>query len=110
MIRDITIGQYYPAKSVLHRLDPRTKFLGTLGFLISVFLFHTFLGYAVATVFLVAMIAISKVPVKFMFKGLKAIVMILGLTGHASMWFAVFADTGVAMLCILNSVRILYKK
>ena len=42
MIRDITIGQYYPAKSVLHRLDPRTKFLGTLGFLISVFLFHTF--------------------------------------------------------------------
>ena len=69
MIRDITIGQYYPAKSVLHRLDPRTKFLGTLGFLISVFLFHTFLGYAVATVFLVAMIAISKVPVKFMFKG-----------------------------------------
>ena len=66
MIRDITIGQYYPAKSVLHRLDPRTKFLGTLGFLISVFLFHTFLGYAVATAFLVAMIAISKVPVKFM--------------------------------------------
>ena len=80
MIRDITIGQYYPAKSVLHRLDPRTKFLGTLGFLISVFLFHTFLGYAVATAFLVAMIAISKVPVKFMFKGLKAIVMILLIT------------------------------
>ena len=80
MIRDITIGQYYPAKSVLHRLDPRTKFLGTLGFLISVFLFHTFLGYAVATVFLIAMIAISKVPVKFMFKGLKAIVMILLIT------------------------------
>ena len=51
MIRDITIGQYYPAKSVLHRLDPRTKFLGTLGFLISVFLFHTFLGYAVQPYF-----------------------------------------------------------
>ena len=80
MIRDITIGQYYPAKSVLHRLDPRTKFLGTLGFLISVFLFHTFLGYAVATVFLAVMIAISRVPVKFMFKGLKAIVMILLIT------------------------------
>ena len=85
MIRDITIGQYYPAKSVLHRLDPRTKFLGTLGFLISVFLFHTFLGYAVATAFLVAMIAISKVPVKFMFKGLKAIVMIL-VQYHPDAW------------------------
>ena len=41
---------------------------------------------------------------------IKALVMVLGLTGHASMWFAVFADTGVAMLCILNSIRILYKK
>lgn len=40
----------------------------------------------------------------------KAIFMILGLTGHASMWMAVFADTGVAMICILNSIRVLYKK
>jgi Cd2+/Zn2+-exporting ATPase len=40
----------------------------------------------------------------------KLIVMILGLTGHASMWMAVFADSGVAMLCVLNSVRMLYKK
>ncbi|MGN1148111.1 MAG: heavy metal translocating P-type ATPase [Lachnospiraceae bacterium] len=40
----------------------------------------------------------------------KALVMILGLAGIASMWLAVFADTGVAMLCILNSIRILYKK
>ena len=41
---------------------------------------------------------------------IKAGVMLLGLLGHASMWMAVFADTGVAMLCILNSIRILYKK
>lgn len=80
MLRDITLGQYYPADSVLHNLDPRTKFLGTLAFIISVFVFHTIPGYAVATVFLAAMIALSKVPVKFMFKGLKAIVMILLFT------------------------------
>ena len=42
--------------------------------------------------------------------GIKAIVMVLGLTGHASMWLAVFADSGVAMLCVLNSIRLLYKK
>ena len=42
--------------------------------------------------------------------GIKAIVMILGLCGMASMWMAVFADSGVAMLCVLNSIRILYKK
>ena len=41
---------------------------------------------------------------------IKFAVMILGLLGHASMWMAVFADSGVAMLCVLNSIRILYKK
>ena len=80
MLRDITLGQYYPANSVLHRLDPRTKFLGTLAFIISVFVFHTFPGYAVATVFLAGLIILSKVPVKFMFKGLKAIMVILLVT------------------------------
>lgn len=41
---------------------------------------------------------------------IKIAVMILGLAGHPNMWLAVFADTGVAMLCVLNSIRILYKK
>lgn len=41
---------------------------------------------------------------------IKILVMILGLCGFASMWMAVFADTGVAMLCVLNSIRVLYKK
>ena len=80
MIRDITIGQYYPAESRLHRLDPRTKFIGTLVFIVSIFLFHTIPGYAVATIFLASMIWLSKVPVKFIFKGLKAIFMIMLFT------------------------------
>ena len=50
MIRDITIGQYYPAKSVLHRLDPRVKLTCTLLYLISLFLFKSIPGYIVATV------------------------------------------------------------
>jgi Cd2+/Zn2+-exporting ATPase len=40
----------------------------------------------------------------------KLLVMVLGLMGHASMWLAVFADSGVAMLCVLNSIRMLYRK
>ena len=52
MIRDITIGQYYPADSVLHRLDPRVKLVGTLVFLISLFLFNNFIGYVIAGLFL----------------------------------------------------------
>lgn len=80
MIRDITLGQYYPADSILHKMDPRAKLVGTMVFIISVFVFHTFPGYAVATLFLAGMIIISKVPPKFMFKGLKAIVMLLMIT------------------------------
>ena len=70
MIRDITIGQYYPAKSVLHRLL----------YLISLFLFDGFAGYIVATVFLVSIIKLSKVPFKFIVKGLKPIIMLLMIT------------------------------
>ena len=73
MIRDITIGQYYPADSMIHKLDPRTKLVGNHCLLYLCFLFHTFLGYAVATVFPIGMIRLSKVPVKFIFKGLKTI-------------------------------------
>ncbi len=80
MIRDITIGQYYPANSVLHRMDPRTKIVCTLLYLISLFLFKSFWGYLAATVFLVMVIKISKVPFKFMIKGMKAIVMLLLVT------------------------------
>lgn len=80
MIRDITLGQYYPAQSVLHRLDPRVKLVGTLLYVISLFLFQSFTGYIVASVFLIAMIVLSRVPVTFMLKGLKAVFILLIFT------------------------------
>lgn len=80
MIRDITIGQYYPADSVLHRLDPRVKFIGTFLFLISLFVADSFWGYLLATCFLGGIILFSKVPVKFMVKGLKPLFIILLIT------------------------------
>lgn len=80
MIRDITIGQYYPVDSKLHRLDPRVKIMCTLLFLISLFLLQNIYGYLVATVFLISVIRISKVPFKFIVKGLKPIIMLLMIT------------------------------
>ncbi|MDD3362244.1 MAG: energy-coupling factor transporter transmembrane component T [Hespellia sp.] len=80
MIRDITIGQYYPAKSILHRLDPRVKIVCTLLFLVSLFLQKSILGYAIAAVFLSAVIHLSKVPFKYIVKGLKPIIMLLMIT------------------------------
>lgn len=80
MLRDITLGQYYPVDSLLHRLNPRVKLMGTLVFIVSLFLFENFIGYIVATAFLVSMIILSKVPFKFMVRGLKAIVVLLLVT------------------------------
>lgn len=77
MIRDITIGQYYPTKSILHDLDPRVKLIGTFLFVVSLFIFQSLYGYIAVTIFLVSVIKLSKVPFRHIFKGLKAIVVLL---------------------------------
>ena len=94
MIRDITLGQYYPADSILHKLDPRVKLVGTVGFLVALFLINNWVGYVVATVYLVSIIKISKVPFKFMVKGLKAIFIILLVT----LMFNLFLTPGDVVL------------
>ena len=77
MLRDITIGQYYQTDSVIHRLDPRVKLMGTLIFIITLFLGKSVWLYLGVTVFLAAVIKLSKVPVKFIVKGLKAVVILI---------------------------------
>ena len=79
MIRDITIGQYYPAESLLHRLDPRVKFVGTLIYIVSLFVMNSW-GYLLGTAFLIGVILLSKVPFSFMIRGLKSIVVLLVIT------------------------------
>lgn len=86
MLREITLGQYYPVDSLLHRLDPRLKLSGTLIFIISLFLYKGVAGYFVATIFLVSMIKLSKVPVSFMLKGLKGIFILLIITAIINMF------------------------
>ena len=77
MIRDITIGQYYPVDSPIHRLDPRTKLFGTMIYIISLFFADNLWCYLIATLFLTLVVRLSKVPFKFIVKGLKAIVFLL---------------------------------
>ena len=93
MIRDITLGQYYQADSILHRLDPRVKIMGTLFFIISLFVARNVTAYAIATVFLVFAIVISKVPFKFIVKGMKAIVVLMIIT----IVFNIFLTPGEAI-------------
>ncbi len=80
MIRDITIGQYYQTESVMHRLDPRVKLFGTLLFIISLFTYKNPLGYLMAVIFLFTVIKLSNVPVRFITRGLKGIMVILLIT------------------------------
>lgn len=77
MLRDITLGQYYPADSVLHRMDPRTKLFGTMVYIISLFVADHVAVYVVSALFLALAIRMSKVPVKFMVRGLKSILILL---------------------------------
>lgn len=80
MIKDITIGQYYPTDSIIHKLDPRVKLLGTIGYIVALFIINNYIGFAVAGIILFSVVKVSKVPIKFMLKGLKSIFMILLLT------------------------------
>ncbi|MEA4816917.1 MAG: energy-coupling factor transporter transmembrane component T [Lachnospiraceae bacterium] len=80
MIRDITIGQYYPVNSIVHRIDARVKIIGTVLFISSLFIVNNTVGYVFVTLSLLSAIALSSVPVKFMFKGLKAIIFIIAFT------------------------------
>lgn len=96
MIRDITLGQYYPADSLIHKLDPRTKLVGTMVFIISLFLFNNFLGYIAATLFLAWVIKRSKVPFGFIVRGLKSIILLLMIT----VVFNMFLTDGEPLFCI----------
>lgn len=77
MIRDITIGQYYPSNSILHKLDPRVKLVGTILYIVLLFFIQNYYGYIFAAVFLGLIITLSKVPVKFILRGLKAVLFLL---------------------------------
>lgn len=80
MIRDITLGQYYPGDSLIHRLDPRTKILATLAYIVGLFMVDSFIGMLFAVAVIMALVKISKVPLKFIMRGLKPILFILSFT------------------------------
>ena len=82
MLRDITIGQYYQTESVIHSLDPRVKLMGTMVFIISLFIGRSVWMYLAVTLFLFGVIKLSKVPLQFIIKGLKAVEAYHNKGGH----------------------------
>ena len=80
MLKDITLGQFFPGDSLLHRLDPRTKIVLLFFFLAAIFIFDSPLAYAALTAFTAALIAVSRVPPFLMLKALKPLSWIIAFT------------------------------
>ena len=80
MIKNVALGQYFPGNSVIHKLDPRMKLMLIIAAIVAIFLAHTWVGYVVMFAFLIAVIIISRVSVKFVLRGLKPLWFIIILT------------------------------
>ena len=87
MLKDITIGQYFPGKSVLHRLDPRMKILLTVGYIVMLFTVSNPLGLCVGILFLIFAYAISGIPPRMITKSLKPVIPIIIFTTVLNMFF-----------------------
>jgi energy-coupling factor transport system permease protein len=80
MLKDITLGQYFPGNSCIHRLDPRTKLIMLIVYIVALFVAASWISYAVMLIFLIGCIAISRIPPKSIVRGMKPMVMILAFT------------------------------
>jgi len=87
MLKDITLGQYFPGNSPIHRLDPRTKLIMLVVYIVALFLAKSWVSYAVMLAFLLFTIKISTIPPKSILRGMKPIVMILVFTGVLNLFF-----------------------
>ena len=87
MLKDITLGQYFPGNSIIHRLDPRTKLIMLVVYIVALFLASGWVAYGLLFAFLVYVIKISTIPVKSIVKGMKPLVLILVFTGILNLFF-----------------------
>lgn len=118
MIRDITLGQYFPSESWVHRLDPRIKIIVTLVYIAALFIVNDFWGILFNVAVLAVVIAISKVPLKFILRGLKPIFLIILFTfvlnlfmmpGKvvARLWVLTITEEGIYMAFFMGARLIL---
>ena len=87
MLKDITLGQYFPGNSVIHRLDPRTKLIMLVVYIVALFMAVSWVSYALMAAFLIVVIKISTIPPKSIIRGMKPLVMILVFTGVLNLFF-----------------------
>ena len=96
MLKDITLGQYFPGNSPVHRLDPRTKLLLLVVYIVALFLAKSWVSYGLMLLVLVLVVKISTIPPKSIVKGMKPLVMILVFTGVLNLFFTQEGETLVS--------------
>ena len=87
MLRDITLGQYYPGDTLIHRLDPRTKLVLTMVYIVALFTAIVYAGYALVFLFLAVSILISRIRLKSILSGLKPLIVIVLITGILNLFY-----------------------
>ncbi len=105
MLKDITLGQYFPGNSAIHRLDPRTKLVLLIAYIVALFTASDWISYAVVFLFLTVAVAISQIPLKSFVRGLKPLVFILVFTGILNLFFT----TGEKLLVEVWVLRIYWE-
>ena len=88
MLKDITLGQYFPGNTLIHRLDPRTKLLCVILYIVALFNAKSVLTYAIVAVVLITCILISKVHYKALTRGLKPVYIIVAFTAIMNLFFS----------------------
>ena len=113
MLKDITLGQYFPGSTLAHRLDPRTKLMMVLIYIVALFCAKSFLSYGILALFLFVSVRISKVGFRALIRGMKPLVVILIFTavlnmfytpGHALASFWIFTLTAEGILAAVFMV------
>ncbi len=87
MLKDITLGQYFPGKTVVHRLDPRTKLILVIVYIVTLFSAKWFLTYGLVLAILAGIIALSKIRPKVILKSMKPLLFVIGLTGILNLFY-----------------------
>lgn len=87
MIKDITLGQFFPGNSVIHKIDPRVKILLIIAYIVFLFVANNFVSLGFMVLVTVAIVLLTKIPVKMYFKGLKAIMFIILFTSVLNMFY-----------------------
>ena len=102
MLKDITLGQYFPGNSVIHRLDPRTKLIMLVVYIVALFMAVSWVSYGIMAAFLLIAVKISTIPPKSIVKGMKPLVMILVFTGILNLFFTTGEGTPLVSFWVLT--------